>query len=205
MDLAGYLGIALALILIITLFVYLFRKRLFKPTVQKKSIQSFKTELKIFLKNSFPNITFDYDIFQKVNVEKDSRTRQVLIAEDIALQFATFDFALTTQSSIGNDLLWSTYEYDVTPAKNKAPKNLQKIKEFSFKRDNKSCVRCGRSLRMEHAQLGFVKSIQDGGTYHFENVMTLCVDCNRVLNANNTKTIANDLPLLDEILKKADF
>lgn len=202
----GYNIIIIALVAIILfLTIYIYRKQIFTSHFQKHSIQSFKTELKIFLKNSFPNIVFDFSIFQKVKEEKDSRVRQVLITENIALQFVRYDFKIETQPSIGSDLLWSTYEYDCKPLKNKAPKNLQRIKEYAYKRDNCACLRCGRELRLAQANIAFVKALKDEGTYHFENIMTVCVDCNKVLNTDNTSLIGKDLPLIDEILQKTDF
>lgn len=205
MDLDYNLFFVALILFLLVLIVVIYKILLHQSNSSKKSLQSFKTELRIFLKNSFPNIAFDYAIYQQISEEKESSVKQMLIAENIALQFARFDFKRQTQPSIQSNLLWSSYEFDSTPRKNKAPKNLSKIKELAYKRDNASCLRCGRLLKLEHAHMAFVKSINKGGTYHFENIMTVCVNCNRVLHSKQPSLIAKDLPLMDEILKRTDF
>ena len=47
----------------------------------------------------------------------------------------------------------------------------------------------------------FVRPIKEGGGFNFENILTLCIDCNKVLDSNLQKSASiNSLKLYDELL-----
>lgn len=192
------------LLVFLLVLLYLFKDNLpFK--FKDKRISAFKNDVIIYLKQNYPNITFNLSIFDTTKKEKDIRVRQMLIAENLALQFAKYEFDFSTQKSIDQKLIWSSYEIESKPTKNRRPNDLKRRKEYTFKRDNESCIRCGLKLHINDATLATIKSFGEGGTYHFENLATLCKDCYKSLKGIEASTIAHDSKLLQDIIKKMHF
>ena len=105
---------------------------------------------------------------------------------------------------MNKSVLWSTYEQDSINTKGKAPHDLIRRKEVAWRRDSEKCNRCGTKTRLMESHIMYVKDIDKGGTYHFENITLLCSDCYRLLNSRKDK-IPKDLKIQDELLKKALF
>lgn len=192
------------LIVFLLMLLYLFRQKLpFK--LKNKQISAFQNDIVIYLKQTYPNITFDLSIFNHTKNEKDIRVRQMLIAENLALQFAKYNFEFTTQKSIDSKLIWSSYEMESKPSKNKRPNDLRRRKEYTFQRDKEACIRCGTKLHIDDATLATIKSFGEGGSYHFENLATLCKDCYKSLKGIDPSSIAHDSKLLHDLIKKMHF
>lgn len=198
-----YVLIAVLILAILLLFLLL-RKNI-NFSFRDKRISAFNNDIKIYLQQNYPKINFNYAVFDDTKKEKDIRVRQMLIAENLASQFAKYDFEFNTQVPVESKLLWDSYEYESKPAKNKRPNDLRRRKELTYKRDNQSCIRCGLPLELDDALLATIKPFGEGGTYHFENLATLCKDCYKVLKKMDNASIAHDSKLLQDAIKKMHF
>lgn len=190
-------------VIIALLPLYLYRKRIFRFLYDKNDISLFVKNIQIYLSNNISKIQFDYSIVKKVENEHDSRIKQTLIIEDLVSQFANFPYSLGTQRPVNKGSLWATYEQESKPLNGKSPKDLIRRKEVSWRRDHEKCNRCGIKIRLMESHLMLVKSIEKGGTYHFENIAILCSDCYRLLNSKNPESTAKDLKLQETLMDKA--
>jgi hypothetical protein len=175
----------------------------------KKPIFSIKSDNKFdfFLKNVslhmrryHPKIPIDYSFVKLFKNEKNLKIRETIVVQEIVSQFYSFHFAKTTQEAIPKEKLWPTYvDNPKTPS---YPNDWLQRKEFAYVRDLKSCKRCGKNLlSLNEVYNTFVRPIESGGSYNFENIITLCIDCNKILNSNNQKSSTiNSLKLYDELL-----
>lgn len=194
-----------ALLIIAALLpLYIYRKKVFTFYYVKKDIRQFQRELKLFLSEHYPSIAFDYSIFQRVKKEKDFRVQESLIIENLTTQFVQYDYDVPTQKTINPEQLWMTYEQDSVKPLGKTPNDLQRRKDMVLKRDNQKCTRCGTPMTSQNAYMHYVKPLEDGGTFHVENIALACVDCNRILKDNAPKQI-KDLNIYALMLKKAIY
>ena len=185
--------------------LYIYRKILFKKHFEKNDLSTFINEVQLFLRQNYPKVDFKYEIVEQVKNQEDSRIQQTLIIEDLVSQFLSHKYILHTQKPVHPDVLWTTYEQDAKPMNKKAPKDLPRRKEVAWRRDNQCCDRCGTKVRLLESQLMLVKRIENGGTYHFENLMTLCSDCHRILRSTEVNNTMRDLHIQDQLLNKALF
>jgi uncharacterized protein (DUF488 family) len=105
-----------------------------------------------------------------------------MIVDYIVMQYFNANINLNTPRPLKKEMLWTNYEELSIPIKDKLPKDWRKRKEMAFLRDAKKCVRCGQKLQFKNAMPYLLKPIAENGTYHLDNVITLCSDCNKVLN-----------------------
>lgn len=182
--------------------LYIYRKDIFKFLYKPSNFKAFISEVKKYLNTNYPRITMDYSIIEKTLDEKNPKTRQILVVENLLTQFCEFNMPLVTQPSVEKNLLWQTYENDSLPVKDKLPKDWLRRKDTAWKRDNCQCKRCGTKLSMNDAQVYLLKEINNGGTYHFENLLTTCIDCYRILNANDLGKIVKSLNITDNLMRK---
>ena len=182
--------------------LYVYREKIFKFLYKSSDFGAFLTEIQKYLQNNHPFINFDFSIVEKTKNEDNPKTRQILVAEDFISQFAEFEMNITTQDSVDKELIWQTYEMDSLPKKEKLPKDWLRRKDTAWKRDNCQCRRCGIKTTINDSQLYLVKDIKDGGTYHFENIITLCNDCYRILNTQDIGKIAKSLNITDTLMSK---
>jgi 5-methylcytosine-specific restriction endonuclease McrA len=82
----------------------------------------------------------------------------------------------------------------------KLPIDWLQRKEFAWRRDNKCCNRCGKDIQLNEVHNIFVNEIKNGGGYNLENIITLCVDCNKILNTKNSRNNIFSIPLSDKLL-----
>lgn len=191
-----------SIIIAILIPLYIYRKKVYNFFTRKGDFKTFEENVKNFLETHYPKIKFDYSIINKSKTQKDEKLRQILIIEDLVSQFINYEYELHTQKSIHNDLLWSTYKQNCKPIKGKLPNDWAKRKEFTYRRDNGKCKRCGVNITSSDANVIFIKPIENGGGYNFENLITLCVDCNKILNPNRENKNIKNSWIEDELLKK---
>lgn len=182
--------------------LYIYRQGIFKFLYKPSNFKAFISEVKKYLNTNHPHIKLDYSIVEKTLNEKNPKTRQILVIENLLTQFCEFDMSLVTQSSIEKSLLWQTYEIDSTPIKDKLPKDWLRRKDTVWKRDNCQCKRCGIKLSMNDTHVYLLKEIKNGGTYHFENLLSTCIDCYRILNSNDLGKIVKSLNITDTLMRK---
>ncbi|MDD2639709.1 MAG: HNH endonuclease [Arcobacteraceae bacterium] len=181
--------------------------------LQKKARKSFATahtnldflinEIKIYIKNTYPNIVIDYQKIEKIKSKNQLLAEDILIVEDIVMQFATQNIDIIPKYYISKDQLWSTYEEFSLPQKSKLPKDFLKRKELALRQYGSACGRCGQKLILSNAMTYFHKPLEEGGTYHFENIAIVCSDCYKVLTSNEDKSkIISTLHIYDYLINK---
>lgn len=192
--------IASTLLIASLLPLYIYRKKIFAFKYKKgDNFNLFIKDLKIHMTQHHPKIKIDYSIIGKTEDEKDIRVREALIVENIVQQFFNYPYKKETQNSIEKEKLWINY-IEKSNTNPKYPNDWSQRKELAWKRDNKSCNRCGDTLSLNNTFSTFVKEIKDGGGYNFENIIILCSDCNKILNSTNPKNTISSLNLNDKLM-----
>ncbi len=188
-----------SLIILSLIPLYIYRKQIFKSAYKKGQIDLFIKDLKLHMKTHHPRITISYSIIEKTIHEKDIRIRETLIVENVLNQFFNYKYEKETQIDIKRENHWPTYE-DNSKSNSKVPIDWQKRKEFSWKRDNGKCNRCGQEINIKDTITVFVKDIQNGGGYNFENLINLCSDCNKITHSKNANSTISNLLLNDKLM-----
>lgn len=179
--------------------LYIYRQKVFPFVYKTGPLEFFIQDLKAHMQK-YPKMIFDYSIIEKTKDEKDIRIRQTLIAENIVSQFYYYAYEKNTQKGIPREKLWTTYE-ERSFSNPKTPIDWQERRELAWRRDKNKCNRCGTEIKLEDVYTTFAKDIAKGGGYNFENIIILCADCNKVLNAKNPKNTIASLHLNDELMK----
>jgi hypothetical protein len=179
--------------------LYIYRQRIFSFAYKTGSLEFFIKDLKQHMRENHPFISFEYSIIEKTKDEKDIRIRETLIAEDIVSQFYYYEYEKNTQKGIPRDKLWTGYE-EKSFSNPKTPSDWQERRELAWQRDKNKCNRCGTNIKIEDVFTTFAKDITKGGGYNFENIIILCSDCNKVLNAKNPKNTIASLHLNEELM-----
>lgn len=159
----------------------------------------FLKDLKLYMLQHHPKIDIDYRIVEKTKNEENMEIRQTLIIESVIKQFFNFPYPNETQASIPREKLWINYE-EKSKSNPKYPSDWALRKEFAWKRDSRCCNRCGSTININEAYTSFVKEINNGGGYNLENIMTLCVNCNKIVNSKNPKSTILSLNLNDKLM-----
>lgn len=188
-----------SLIILSLIPLYIYRKTIFKSIYKKGEIQLFIKDLKLHMKTNHPKINIDYSIIEKTQSEKDIRIRETLIVEDVINQFFNYEYTKDTQNDIKRENHWQGYDEN-SKSNPKTPIDWPKRKEFAFKRDNCKCNRCGLKMDLKDTMTVFVKDIKDGGGYNFENLISLCSDCNKILNSQNPNSTISNLEINDKLM-----
>lgn len=186
-------------LMLLPLYIYVKKRK--NNLFEKSDLDHFKHEVEIYFTNRHPFVELDYSVFE---TSKEQATtddmEEVMVIEDLVSQFIQMPYALKTQPSVGKELQWATYEENSFVKKDKIPKDLSQRKELVYRRDLQTCKRCGQKLKPTDAYLGMIKKIEDGGTYHLENLVTFCVDCNRIVKSDEPSKLASSLKIYDDLI-----
>lgn len=185
--------------LLLPLYIYV-KKKKHLPFL-KSDLDYFKHEVEIYFSNNHPKIPINFDIFEKSKTAKHEHIEEILVIEDLVTQFAHAPYTFQTQATPDKELLWRTYEDASIPIKGKLPKDWSRRKELIYRRDHQACQRCGQKIKLDNAYAGIIKPIEHGGTYHLENLVTLCVDCNRIMKAEDVSKIVPSLQSYDKLIE----
>lgn len=191
--------IASSILLAFIIPLYIYRKKVFAFAYKKGGIEQFILDIKLHMKKEHPKIPIDYSIIDETKNEKDIRIRETLIVEDIINQFYNHEYLKMTQAMVSKDKLWNNYN-ELSSNNLKVPSDWKRRRELAHSRDNEKCNRCGTKSKFENSHTIFVKDIKDGGGYNLENLITLCSDCNRILNSQNPKNTMSSLNLNDKLM-----
>lgn len=175
--------------------------RSFHPSV---NLDFLIKEIKIYIKNTYPNILIDYQKIEKIKTKNQLLAEDLLIVEDIVVQFATQKIDMKPMFHINKEQLWNGYEEMSVPMKGKVPKDFLKRKELSFKSYGGCCARCGQKLQMANSMTYLLKNVENGGSYRCENIAIVCSDCNKVLNTQEEaiSKIISSLHIYDYLITK---
>lgn len=173
---------------VIGIFVFAFRKKIFKRFYEDESLETFIEKLTIYLKKTYPNIKFNLSIIRLSESEPNPDTRKYMIISDIFNQFSNLKLdknklpTLTPQS-----MQWQGYVFNCEPNKNKLPPDWGKRKNALLQRDGKRCIRCSRKLEVHSTEVHMIRSLNEGGKYYLENLIPVCKDCKKILENDPTK------------------
>ncbi|QKF82654.1 HNH endonuclease [Halarcobacter ebronensis] len=195
-----------SLLVILTLIpLYIYRKEIYKKFSRSGNTETFIKDVKVYLQQNYPKIQFDFSVLNKHQNEKDVKLRELMIVEELARQFAYFEYELHTQKDTSKDMHWSGYEQNsILQKDNKLPPDWAQRKSVAWKRDNGKCNRCGTQISLPDANALFAKQMRDGGGFNLENIVILCNDCSKIIKSSNLEKTIKDLPLLDKLIKKVD-
>ena len=196
-----YITFIILTITLILIALYFYKKGSKKQTTQiDQNFDLFLKDVKEYMQKFHPKININYSIIERTKNEKREKLREVIVVENIVEQFCKYPYKKTTQKPIPREYIWIGYEKNSLPSL-KLPMDWQQRKEFIFKRDNKSCNRCGFFIsNLNSAHIDFVNDIKNGGGYNFENLLTLCTDCHRVLNSSDYEHTLHILSLNEKLL-----
>jgi hypothetical protein len=180
--------------------LYIYREKIFSKNYKNnEGFPLFLKDLKEHMSNFHPKIAINYSIIEKTANEPDLDLRETLIVENVVEQFFNYPYSKKTQNDIPREKHWINYE-EKSISNTKYPSDWPLRKEFSWKRDNKCCNRCGNNLNLKDSHTCFVKDIKDGGGYNLENIITLCIDCNKVIHSQNPKSTMSSLVLNERLM-----
>lgn len=179
--------------------LYLYRKKIFKYNKENGDFNLFVKDLRVYLSNNHPKINFDFSIIDKTALEHNLKVRETQIVEDILKQFFDFKYEKLTQKSVDKDKLWVGYDQNSISSL-KTPSDWKQRKDLAWLRDDQRCNRCGNKILLKNSYTQFAKEIENGGGYNFENIITLCLDCNNVLKSQNTLNTINALEIHDKLM-----
>jgi 5-methylcytosine-specific restriction endonuclease McrA len=146
-----------------------------------------------------PKIKIDYSIIEKTQNEQEFKVRETLIVENVINQFFNYNYQKETQETVPSNKLWTNY-IEKSKSNPKYPNDWSQRKDMAWKRDNKSCNRCGDKISLESVYTNFVNDIKNGGGYNLENIIILCSDCNKIINTINPKNTLSSLDLNDSLM-----
>jgi len=189
---------------LVGIFVFAFRKKIFKRFYEEDQLEEFINSVQIYLKKNYPNLKFDLSIIKISESEPNPQTRKFMITSDIVTQFSNLKldknkFPKSTPQSLHN---WDGYVFNCEPNRQKLPPDWAKRKAALLQRDNKTCLRCTKKLDMKEIDIHMLRSLAEGGKYYLENLISVCRDCKKILENNPKKSknlnLKNDLEDLIE-------
>jgi len=191
------------LIIISLIPLYIYKDKIIHLIYKKNDFNSFVNDIRIYLKQHYPKIKFDIQqAVEDTKTEQNPNTRLILVIENLIWQFINHKYTSKTKDPINKELLWSNYLENCKPNKDKLPTDWSKRKEFTWQRDKHICQRCGLKLKLDDAKVVLLKPIKDGGQYNFENLETLCNDCNKILKSSDLSKTAKSLNIFDNLMNK---
>lgn len=188
----------LLLICLVVLYIYKNKISLIKYK-KDDDFSGFIKDLRFYMEKHHPKIKIDYSIIEKTKNELNVKSRESLVIENIVTQFFNHSYSKQTQAGIPRESHWINYE-EKSKSNPKYPNDWSFRKEFAWKRDNKCCNRCGNFIELNNAYSCFVKEIPHGGGYNIENIIILCIDCNKIVNSQITNHTISSLVINDKLI-----
>ncbi|MEA3552962.1 MAG: HNH endonuclease signature motif containing protein [Campylobacterota bacterium] len=170
-------------LLIVILFVFIFRKHLKKFFYKDISFDVFYKNLKNYLEEKYPNIKFDFSILETSKSEPNPNARKYLILDDIINQYNSLKLDSSKYpKATPQNLQWSSYIFNSEPNRNKLPSDWVQRKNALLTRDDKRCFRCSTQIDLNSIQIHMIRSLENGGKYFLENLIPMCKDCDKIIN-----------------------
>ncbi len=200
-----YVIYSTTLLVVLILPLYLYREKIFTFFYKTDGFNDFVRELKNYLRVKYPKKRFEFSIISKTAQEKDVRVRQSLVIENIISQLIEMPFERTTQDGLNKAKQW--YMYDEKSINSlKAPNDWKQRREATWKRDERSCKRCSKPVKLSESATLFVTEIEMGGGYNLENLFTVCMDCNQIFKKDSSeiKFKVSNLDVYDDLYNLVD-
>lgn len=200
MNLILVFTLVLISLIILFIFLYFYRKKtIFIKYKNSENLDLFLKDLKLYMTHHHPKINIDYSFIEKMKNENNLEIKKTLIIENIVEQFISYNYKKTTKKGLTKENYWNNY-LEKSFSSPKLPSDWLLRRDFAWRRENKCCDRCGENIELDESHTVFVNEIKNGGGYNLENMITLCVNCNKILNNRNSKTIISSLPLTDNLM-----
>lgn len=172
----------------ISIFVYTFRKPIMRLIYKKTSLDLFLTRLRSYLEKTYPDIKFDYSIIHESQSEPNPEARKYMIADNMVDQFQKIQIDTSKYpKNTPKDLQWSSYLFNCEPNKDKLPKDWIQRKNALAIRDHRKCFRCSKQIDIKTIYPKMIRPLEDGGKYYLENLIPLCIDCDKLLSDDPKK------------------
>ena len=183
-----YIISSLIWLFVIFAIVFAFRKHIKNLLYPQASLDLFVGKIKHYLSDNYPKIKFDLSIIEESSEEKNPELRKHLIIGNIIEQYKK----LTIKSenypkATPSTLRWDSYIFNSEPHKNKLPPDWEKRKNALIIRDHKSCLRCSKKVTQTTICIYLLRPVSQGGTYHLENLLSVCRDCDKILDQERKK------------------
>jgi len=184
-------------------FIFLFRKQIMKLFYGKTSFDLFINRLKEYLKKTYPDINFNFDIIELSKSQPNPQTRKYMIVDNIIDQYQKIkiDSSKYPQST-PKQLQWGSYVFNSEPNRDKLPKDWLQRKSALLTRDHQKCFRCSKKLTVNKTEIQMIRDLKSGGKYFLENLIPVCKDCYKLLNIDTKKL--NHLDIKDDLLDIAN-
>lgn len=183
------------ILLVMLLSLYTYRKKVKAVLTKSSDADLLLKDIQVYFTNRHPLIDINYSGVKKIIDQNDKSVVGLMIIDYIVMQYFNANINLDMPRPLKKEMLWANYEELSIPLKDKIPKDWRKRKETIFVRDNKQCVRCGQKLEFKNAMPHLIRPLEDHGTFHLDNIVTLCIDCNKVLNLKEKGS--NDITILE--------
>ncbi len=191
-----YTIIGTIIILLVLYFIFSHKERL-RSYLFTSMGNINKDDIMKYLAKTYPNINFDLSRLSEFKYD-DVAQQKIIIVEDIVYQFTSIQSNFpTTADTIDHKYIWDSYVVNSKPPKGKTPMDIKKRKEALLFRDKHTCQRCSKDLNIDTLKIYFLKPLEDGGDYSFENMISVCSDCSRVLLSKDIKKTAQELELTE--------
>jgi len=178
-----YIISSLLWLTVVGIFIFTFRKQIMKLFYKEASLDLFLSKLKIYLEKKYPDIKFDYSIVSQMKDEPNPELKKYAIADNMIDQFKQLQIAPSKYpKNTPKELQWSNYLFNCEPNKNKLPNDWMQRKNALFVRDHRKCIRCSTYVDVNSMHPKMIRSLEDGGKYYLENLIPLCVDCDKLLS-----------------------
>jgi len=170
-------------LLVVILFVFIFRKHLKKFFYKDVYFDVFYKNLKDFLVENYPQTEFNFSIIETSKSEPNPNARKYLILDDIINQYISLklDSSKYPKTSPQN-LQWSSYIFNSEPNRDKLPTDWVQRKNALLIRDEKRCFRCSTKIDLNTIQIHMIRTLENGGKYFLENLIPICKDCDKIVN-----------------------
>lgn len=178
-------------LLVIFIFMFIFRKHIFKFYYKESDLDKFLIILEQYLKKTYPKLNLNFHFLKTLENEPNPDAVKYALLDNIINQYISLDFNPSSTKAIPSNKLWGSYAFNSQPDNNKLPDDWQQRKALVFERDEKICQRCSKKITIKDADIIIIIPIQKGGQYYFENLLLLCTDCIKIENnkRDNSKNI----------------
>jgi hypothetical protein len=170
-------------------FVYTVKDPVLRYFNNKGNFQEFENDIKQYLKETYPDVKFDYTIIDTTKNEPSEELRKNMIIDDIVTQFKKLTLNKSKFPKATNAAkLWSSYTFNCEPNKNKLPPDMPQRINALLTREKQKCFRCSKKLKISTAHFYMLVGLEKGGKYQLENLVSICIDCKKILNNDPSKT-----------------
>lgn len=188
----------IAIFILLIILIYFMKKS--KIKIKDDYFDIFLKNIKLYMKVNHPKIELNFSFLNSFT-NQSKKSKQTLVIQEVLSQFYDYSYTKETQKSIPKSKLWQNFVEN--PKNDRLPTDWAMRKEFAFNRDKNLCNRCNHLIKdVKDAQTSFVKDIDNGGSYSFENIIIFCPNCKKVVDSNTSKdNVISSLELYDELLK----